>query len=141
MPLDRLLYPYIRSKSLSHWCGADICMHTAALIAIASASAVIRKRCVKCVANQSGKANCCDRGGAWFEKCGDVGDTNFEHTWAEGIQACKGNKLVSRVCISLSVDCTRYRVIDMIYLYRLGAFCPFVHSNDGSHYRGRLGQS
>ena len=27
---------------------------------------------------------------AWFKNCGDGGDTTFDHTWAEGIQACKG---------------------------------------------------
>ena len=30
------------------------------------------------------------RGGAWFKKCGDVGDSKFEHTWSEGIQVCEG---------------------------------------------------
>ena len=39
----------------------------------------------KCV-----KHNCCTRGGAWFKKRGDVGDEQFDHTWTEGIQACKG---------------------------------------------------
>ena len=48
------------------------------------------KLCIKCVATKkSGKGSCCARGGAWFKNCGDVGDTNFDHTWAEGIQACK----------------------------------------------------
>ena len=49
------------------------------------------KHCSKCGSTkQSGKQSCCARGGAWFENCGDVGDTQFDHTWAEGIQACKG---------------------------------------------------
>ena len=30
------------------------------------------------------------RDGAWFKKCGDVGDSKFEHTWSEGIQVCEG---------------------------------------------------
>ena len=38
---------------------------------------------------KSGKLSCCARGGAWFKNCGDVGDTKFDHTWIEGIQACK----------------------------------------------------
>ena len=47
--------------------------------------------CRKCgIIKQSGKLSCCARGGAWFKKCGDAGDSNFEHTWVEGIQACKG---------------------------------------------------
>ena len=45
--------------------------------------------CPKCVAKKSGKLTCCAPGGAWFMNCGDVGDPNFDHTWGEGIQACK----------------------------------------------------
>ena len=48
------------------------------------------RRCPKCgTAKKSGKRSCCTRGGAWFKKCGDPGDTNFAHTWFEGVQACK----------------------------------------------------
>ena len=39
----------------------------------------------------SGKRSCCIRGGAWFKKCGDVGDSDFKYTWFEGIKACRGN--------------------------------------------------
>ena len=47
--------------------------------------------CLKCVQTQkSGKRSCCARGGAWFKNCGDASGTEFDHTWAEGIQACKG---------------------------------------------------
>ena len=45
--------------------------------------------CPKCATNKASKPSCCARGGAWFKKCGDVGDIHFDHTWAEGIQACK----------------------------------------------------
>ena len=46
--------------------------------------------CVKCVAiAKSDKLSCCARGASWFNKCGDVGDVHFDHTWAEGIHACK----------------------------------------------------
>ena len=45
--------------------------------------------CSECAINKAGKRSCCARGGAWFKDCGDVGDTKFGHTWAEGIQACK----------------------------------------------------
>ena len=46
--------------------------------------------CLKCgVAKKSGKRSCCVRGGAWFKYCGEAGDGQFAHTWAEGIQACK----------------------------------------------------
>ena len=47
--------------------------------------------CTNCgVVKKSGKRSCCARGGAWFQNCGDNGNTNFDHTWSEGIQACKG---------------------------------------------------
>ena len=29
------------------------------------------------------------RGGDWFKNCGNPGDSKFDHTWAEGIDACK----------------------------------------------------
>ena len=46
--------------------------------------------CLKCgVIKKSGKLSCCARDGAWFNKCGDRGDSKFEHTWLEGIRACK----------------------------------------------------
>ena len=37
----------------------------------------------------SGTRSCCAPGGAWFQKCGYADDPDFEHTWTEGIQACK----------------------------------------------------
>ena len=46
--------------------------------------------CPKCGKVNSGKASCCGNGGAWFEKCGDLGDDKFDHTWTEGLDACKG---------------------------------------------------
>ena len=55
--------------------------------------------CSECgVTNKFGKRSCCARGGAWFKNCGDTGDTNFEHTWTEGVQACKG------IAPSISID-------------------------------------
>ena len=44
--------------------------------------------CVRCgTIKSSGALSCCGRGGSWFKKCGDA--EHFDHTWAEGIQACK----------------------------------------------------
>ena len=55
-----------------------------------SPAAVTGSKCVKCgTTKKSGKHSCCARGGTWFKTCGDAGGTNFDHTWAEGIQACK----------------------------------------------------
>ena len=50
----------------------------------------ISSGCLKCgIIKKSGKRSCCAPGGAWFKNCGDAGDTKFDHTWAEGVQACK----------------------------------------------------
>ena len=38
---------------------------------------------------KSGKMSCCGRGGSWFKKCGGAGNAKLQHTWHEGIQACK----------------------------------------------------
>ena len=52
--------------------------------------------CSKCaISKQSGKPNCCVRGGAWFKNCGDPGDPDFDHTWFEGSQACKDSSSFS----------------------------------------------
>ena len=46
--------------------------------------------CPKCAINKkSGKSSCCVRGGAWFNKCGEPGDSKFDHTWFEGNRVCK----------------------------------------------------
>ena len=44
--------------------------------------------CPKCGSFESGKQSCCAPGGTWFGDCGNSGDSKFEHTWFEGIQAC-----------------------------------------------------
>ena len=38
---------------------------------------------------KSGQMSCCGRGGSWFKSCGGAGNTKLQHTWYEGIQACK----------------------------------------------------
>ena len=58
------------------------------------ASTMVGSRCPRCgTINKSGKRSCCARGGAWFRNCGDAGNTKFDHTWVEGIQACKSTLL------------------------------------------------
>ena len=55
--------------------------------------------CPKCsFSKKSGKLSCCARGGAWFQECGDAGDSKFGHTWFEGMQACKS--MFPRVCVA-----------------------------------------
>ena len=46
--------------------------------------------CPRCgTIGKSGKSSCCGRGGSWFRNCGGGGNTRLQHTWYEGIQACK----------------------------------------------------
>ena len=46
--------------------------------------------CFKCgTIAKSGQVSCCGRGGSWFKSCGGDGNTKLQHTWYEGIQACK----------------------------------------------------
>ena len=49
--------------------------------------------CDKCGTARNGKTSCCAPGGAWFSKCGEPGDSNFDHTWSDGIQECRGEFL------------------------------------------------
>merc|ERR1712224_388105 len=45
--------------------------------------------CTTCgTVKNSGKRSCCARGGVWFNKCGNPGDSNYGHTWTDGVQAC-----------------------------------------------------
>ena len=30
-------------------------------------------------------------GASWFKNCGNDGNSKFDHTWTEGLQACKGH--------------------------------------------------
>ena len=70
-------------------------MPTAA--ATATTVATIGAVCSKCGAmKKSGKSSCCGRGGSWFKTCGSAGNSNFDHTWYEGIQACKGRAQSNR---------------------------------------------
>ena len=51
---------------------------------------VVKSGCLKCgYVKKSGKRSCCARGGAWFKNCGNDGDAHFDHTWVDGIEACK----------------------------------------------------
>ena len=49
-----------------------------------------RPGCPKCgIVKKSKQPSCCAPGGAWFKNCGDPGDSKFDHTWLEGMEACK----------------------------------------------------
>ena len=60
--------------------------------------------CSKCATfKKSGKRSCCAPGGAWSGTCGSPGDSKFDHTWGEGVEACKGNHIHADLGISFSV--------------------------------------
>ena len=56
----------------------------------AATTAISTSICPKCgTIEKSGKTSCCGRGGSWFKTCGSFGNSNLDHTWSEGIWACK----------------------------------------------------
>ena len=67
--------------------------------------------CTKCMPGKEG-LTCCGWGGSWFKKCGDDGDTKFEHTWGEGLAVCADEilngtlKTVVYLFLSVSARCT-----------------------------------
>ena len=67
--------------------------HAEAPITTRVSAVIISTKCAKCGTNKAGKRSCCARGGSWFKNCGDTGDTQFDHTWIDGIQACKSKSL------------------------------------------------
>ena len=73
-------------------------------------SAIRSKECPKCGTNKkSGKLSCCARGGTWFQKCGQVGDTNFDNTWVEGIHVC--NDFASSLLVQAPTQAGRDRIM------------------------------
>ena len=60
------------------------------LLTPAATATRIAPVCPKCAAiKKSRKLSCCAPGGAWFNNCGTNGDSRSEHTWTEGVRACK----------------------------------------------------
>ena len=57
-------------------------------------------RCPKCGINPNGEVTCC--AGAWKGKCGDDGK---EHTWTEGLLACRCKRLRARVFYTTLLIC------------------------------------
>ena len=65
-------------------------MHIKTPAAPADTTTITVSVCPRCgTIARSGKLSCCGRGGSWFDNCGGVGNTKLQHTWYEGIQACK----------------------------------------------------
>ena len=69
--------------------------------------------CPRCVSEESGRFSCCARGGGWFNNCGNPGDPNVDHTWNEGIQACRGECTASGEKLS---DITSFRVMHVLLM-------------------------
>ena len=56
----------------------------------AATTTTISFACSKCgTIKKSGKTSCCGLGGSWFRNCGSGGNSKLDHTWFEGIWACK----------------------------------------------------
>ena len=56
----------------------------------ATVTSITSTVCLKCgTSGRSGKPSCCGRGGSWFRNCGGAGNAKLDHTWQEGIRACK----------------------------------------------------
>ena len=54
-------------------------------------STIDLSKCPMCgIQESSGKRSCCFPLGSWYNACGVSGDTNFQHTWYEGLEACRG---------------------------------------------------
>ena len=48
------------------------------------------RACPRCGAfRKSGRVSCCAPGGAWFKRCGGLGSNGVDHTWSDGMAACK----------------------------------------------------
>ena len=46
--------------------------------------------CPKCgTFKKSGRVTCCAPGGAWYKNCGGAGNKDVDHSWLEGVEACK----------------------------------------------------
>ena len=68
--------------------------------------------CHKCgTMVKSGKRSCCGRGGSWYKNCGAAGNANSEHTWHEGIRACKA-RLQSKTVIGQLINADEQKVND-----------------------------
>merc|ERR1712032_478070 len=63
---------------------------TTSAVTATTVTKTIGSICSKCgTIKKSGKRSCCAPGGAWFNNCGASDNSNTEHTWFEGMRACK----------------------------------------------------
>ena len=79
------------SDLLYRCCSVSLCDVNARITPTEAPTTTSSSGCAKCgTTKRSGRRSCCAHGGDWFKNCGNAGDTKFDHTWAEGIQACNG---------------------------------------------------
>ena len=100
-----------------------VCMSTETPTTIVTATPSGTSTCPKCGVNQkSGKRSCCSSGGTWYKKCGNPGNSKFDHTWSEGSEACNGDNMFN--LIDINVDPLSF--VGWYEIYVL-VTCPFVH--------------
>ena len=59
--------------------------------ALAEPTSRMTPACSECgITKKSGKRSCCAPGGSWYMNCGGVSNGNLEHSWLEGMEACRG---------------------------------------------------
>ena len=81
-------------------------------ISTATTTTTTGPACLKCgTIKKSGKGSCCGRGGSWFKNCGSAGKKRLQHTWYEGIHACK-TRTRSRIVIGLHEHAVQQKGID-----------------------------
>ena len=69
--------------------------------------------CSKCgTIKKSGQLSCCAPGGAWFQNCGNGANSNLDHTWFEGIQACVG--VEAKVKAMLNTQAMAFKPTDAV---------------------------
>ena len=69
--------------------------------------------CLRCgIIRKSGKPSCCGRGGSWFKNCGRAGNTKSQHTWYEGMQACKSHSQFKTVIDNQLNDAQQQQGLD-----------------------------
>ena len=77
-----------------------------------TAAAIAVSVCPRCgTIGKSDKSSCCGRGGSWFRNCGGTGNTKLQHTWYEGIQACKARSQ-SKTVVSQQLNGAKQKDID-----------------------------
>ena len=71
---------------------SSLCFFTNAYIhtPAVTTTTTINSVCPKCgIIAKPGEFSCCGRSGSWFGNCGSATNAMHDHTWYEGIRACK----------------------------------------------------